>query len=169
LRGGACAKSASEFCVLQSARSFKPARTRCDRTMADRVSPARRSAIMAKVGSRNTGPEMVVRRALHAKGYRYTLHERRLPGSPDLCFPKRHKAIFVHGCFWHGHACRWGRLPKSKLEYWKPKIAANKARDRKTLRELAKSGWRSLVVWQCELRKAQTAITRAVDFLEDRV
>lgn len=111
---------------------------------------------------------MIVRRALHAKGYRYTLHDRRLPGSPDLSFPKRRKAIFVHGCFWHGHRCRGGRLPKSKLDYWKPKIAANKARDRKRVKELAKLGWRSLVVWQCELKEIQTAIARAVDFLKDK-
>lgn len=124
---------------------------------------------MAKVGHRNTGPEMVVRRALHRRGYRYNLNDRRLPGSPDLAFPKRHKTIFVNGCFWHGHGCRWGKLPKSRLDYWKPKIAANKKRDKKNLGELAKAGWRSMVVWQCELKKPESTITKVVSFLEDEV
>lgn len=135
--------------------------------MADRITAERRSAIMAKVGSRDTGPELVVRRALHAKGYRFTLHDRKLPGSPDLVFPKRRKAIFVHGCFWHGHTCRWGKLPKSKLDYWGPKIDANKRRDERKIRELCEAGWRSLVVWQCELREPEQGIARAVEFLKD--
>lgn len=122
---------------------------------------------MAKVGSRNTGPEMIVRRALHRLGYRYTLNDRRFAGSPDLAFPKRRKAIFVHGCYWHGHECRWGKLPKSKLDYWKPKIAANKKRDRKKISLLNKNGWRCLVIWQCELKNLEVAIGKAVGFLEN--
>ncbi|HXG78538.1 MAG TPA: very short patch repair endonuclease, partial [Methyloceanibacter sp.] len=85
---------------------------------------------MKSVGTRDTGPEISVRRLLHSLGYRYRLYRSDLPGTPDLTFPKRHKVIFVHGCYWHGHGCEKGRLPKSKLAYWAPKIAANRARDR---------------------------------------
>lgn len=137
--------------------------------MTDRVSTERRSAIMATVGTRNTGPELAVRRQLHAKGYRYTLHDRKLPGSPDLAFPKRRKAIFVHGCFWHGHKCRWGKLPKSKLDYWRPKIAANRSRDVRKREELEERGWRSFTVWQCELRVPAAALARMIEFLEGDV
>ena len=134
--------------------------------MADRVSAERRSAIMSKVGTRDTGPEMILRRALHGMGYRYILHDRRLPGSPDLAFPKRRKAILVHGCFWHGHACRWGKLPKSNLGYWRPKIATNRARDQRNLHQLARIGLRIMVVWQCELRKREVTIAKVRVFLE---
>lgn len=136
--------------------------------MVDRVSAKQRSAIMAKVGTRDTGPEMVVRRALHGKGYRYILHDKRLPGTPDLVFPKRRKVIFVHGCFWHGHICRWGKLPKSRLNYWKPKIVANKKRDYKKRSELRKAGWKSIVVWQCELKRLDIIIRTVLDFLEEK-
>ncbi|MGH6946264.1 MAG: very short patch repair endonuclease, partial [Kiloniellales bacterium] len=115
--------------------------------MTDRVSSSIRSAIMASVKQKHTGPELTVRRMLHRLGYRFRLHNRSLPGSPDLVFPRRGKAIFVHGCFWHGHSCRWGRLPKSKLDYWGPKIEANRKRDRRNSLRLRKQGWSVLVVW----------------------
>lgn len=134
--------------------------------MADRVSSERRSAIMSKVGTRNTGPEMAIRKAIHRMGYRYVLHDKRLPGAPDLVFPRRRKVIFVHGCFWHGHGCRWGRLPKSNLPYWEPKITANAIRDSRRLAELSELGWRTLVVWQCELKDMAAAIARITEFLE---
>jgi DNA mismatch endonuclease (patch repair protein) len=134
--------------------------------VADRVSPDRRSAIMAKVGTRDTGPELAVRQMLHALGYRYRLHQRSLPGSPDLAFPARTKAIFINGCFWHGHGCRWGQLPKSRLDYWGPKIAQNRRRDETKRSQLRKLGWRSLVVWQCELRTPGSVLKKVLKFLE---
>lgn len=118
-------------------------------------------------GSTDTAPEMLVRKALHRLGFRYHLHRKDLPGSPDLVFPSRGKAIFVHGCFWHGHGCRWGRLPKTKLEYWAPKIEANRARDARKQSELHRAGWKSLVVWQCELRNPDGALGRIMAFLDD--
>ena len=122
---------------------------------------------MASVSSKNTKPEMFVRRVLHGLGYRYRLHRRDLPGSPDLVFPSRKKTIFVHGCFWHGHGCKWGRLPKSNLDYWAPKIGANQARDERNILALKQAGWSPLVVWQCELRDPDEAIRNIIDFLED--
>ena len=134
--------------------------------MTDRVSSKRRSAIMSKVKSKDTGPEMVVRRMLHGLGYRYRLHRRELPGSPDLVFPGRRKVIFVHGCFWHGHGCKIGKLPKSKTDYWKPKILANRKRDARNLASLKKVGWSTLVVWQCDLKKMDRTEKKLVEFLE---
>ena len=93
---------------------------------------------------------MIVRRILHRLGFRYRLHRRDLPGSPDIVFTSRRKVIFVHGCYWHGHDCRKGRLPKSRLDYWQPKIEANMKRDSRRLAELRALGWDSLIVWQCE-------------------
>jgi DNA mismatch endonuclease (patch repair protein) len=135
--------------------------------MADRVTPDRRSVIMSKVGQKNTVPEMILRRALHASGYRYRLHRRDLPGSPDLVFSSRRKVIFVHGCFWHGHDCRWGAAPKSRAEYWLPKIEANRVRDNLALTKLSEMGWQPMVVWQCELRDPESTIKRVVAFLND--
>jgi DNA mismatch endonuclease (patch repair protein) len=134
--------------------------------MADHVTPERRSFIMSKVGRKNTKPEMVLRRALHGLGYRYRLHRRDLPGSPDLVFPSRRKVIFVHGCFWHGHGCRWGQLPKTRPEYWLPKIEANKDRDNRALTLLSEKGWQTMVVWQCELRDPEDTVGRVVAFLD---
>ena len=111
----------------------------------------RRRGIRA-VRSTNTKPEMKVRRMLHALGYRYRLHKPDLPGSPDLAFPAREKAIFVNGCFWHGHSCKNGdRMPKSNVAYWQPKIARNIRRDAENLRKLADSGWEAATVWECEI------------------
>ena len=119
--------------------------------MADNRSTALRSKTMAAVRQKDTGPEMLVRRLLHRLGYRYRLHAKELPGRPDIVFRPRRKAIFVNGCFWHGHGCVKGQLPKSKLEYWGPKIQKNIERDRGNVRELQDRGWNVLVVWQCEL------------------
>ena len=134
-------------------------------TMSDRVTPERRSFIMSSVGQKNTAPEMALRRALHWRGYRFRLHRRDLPGSPDIVFPSRKMVVFVHGCFWHGHGCRWGRLPKSRPEYWRPKIETNKERDKRVLTELRDAGWEPLVVWQCELRDIEGAVGRVEAFL----
>lgn len=121
---------------------------------------------MSKVGQKDTAPELRLRRALHARGYRYRLHRRDLPGTPDLVFPSRHKVIFVHGCFWHGHGCRWGKLPKSRIDYWQTKIETNRERDKVALTRLGEAGWAVLIVWQCELRDIDAALNRVEAFLE---
>lgn len=105
---------------------------------------------MQSVKSKDTKPEMAVRRLLHSRGYRYRLHRKDLPGKPDIVFPGRKKAIFVHGCFWHWHGCAKGQLPKSRLDYWQPKLAKNIERDRTKQEQLESQGWQVLVVWQCE-------------------
>lgn len=118
----------------------------------DHVSRAVRSKIMRAVSTKNTAPEIAIRSLLTRSGYRYRLHRRDLPGTPDVVFAGRRKAIFVNGCFWHGHAgCPKGRLPKSRADYWGPKIAHNIEKDRRDLAELRKLGWGVLTVWQCEL------------------
>lgn len=132
----------------------------------DKLTEAARSALMAKVHGKNTLPEMTVRRLLHSLGYRYRLHYRRLPGQPDLAFPGRRKALFVHGCFWHGHSCPRGKLPTTRVEFWTAKIAGNKKRDRRDRAALVKAGWSVLTVWECELRKPLRAVARMVRFLD---
>jgi len=106
---------------------------------------------MQAVKSKDTKPEMIVRRCLRAMGYRYRLHRRDLPGKPDIAFIGRRKAIFVHGCFWHWHGCLTGQPPKSRLDYWQPKLEQNVKRDRTKIKQLESLGWETLVVWQCEL------------------
>lgn len=133
--------------------------------MADNRSQASRSALMARIGQKDTEPEIAVRKMLHAMGYRFRLHRKDLPGKPDIVLPGRRKAIFVHGCFWHGHDCRKGRLPKSRLEYWTPKIAANAARDERNIAELSALGWQALVIWQCEIPNFAAASARVQAFL----
>ena len=131
----------------------------------DTRTPKKRSEIMSAVRTRDTGPELLVRKLLFAQGYRYRLHRKDLPGRPDIVFPGRRKAIFVHGCFWHGHRCKKGRLPKSRLRYWRPKIVANKKRDARNLAALRRPGWRALVVWQCELKISETLMRKLKTFL----
>lgn len=133
--------------------------------MTDTRTPEQRRRIMQAVKTKDTGPETAVRQRLFALGYRYRLHRRDLPGSPDIVFPGRKKVIFVHGCYWHGHDCSKGRLAKSRADYWGPKIEANKARDRKNLEQLAKLGWEIYVVWQCELKDKDEALSRLGKFL----
>ena len=123
---------------------------------------------MQSVKSKDTGPELIVRRLLHAMGYRYRLHRRDLPGKPDIAFISRRKAIFVHGCFWHGHDCPKGRLPKSRLDYWRPKLDRNKARDRTKEEQLKSLGWSVLVIWQCETVDKETLALRLQDFVDSR-
>lgn len=123
--------------------------------MADRITEARRSWNMGRIGAKDTRPEMIVRRIVHGMGYRYRLHRKDLPGKPDLVFGPRHAVIFVHGCFWHQHpdpACKIARIPKSRLEYWRPKLARNTERDREHIEALEGAGWRVLTVWECETK-----------------
>jgi len=126
-----------------------------------------RSAQMRLIRSKDTKPELIVRRALFALGYRYRLHYANLPGKPDLAFPGRRKAIFIHGCFWHRHpGCKKTRMPKSRLEYWEPKFAANVARDAKNQADLRAMGWQFMVVWECELHDTEHLIRHLEQFLK---
>src|SRR6267142_3715536 len=126
--------------------------------MANLLTKERRSANMSRIRSKNTNPEMVVRRLLHAMGFRFRIHDSRLPGRPDLVFPRHRKAVFVHGCFWHHHRCTEGqRAPKSRLDYWGPKITGNVRRDRLTRLRIRRGGWAILVVWECQTVPARRA------------
>ena len=132
----------------------------------DRLTPDRRSANMARVRGKNTAPELAVRRALHRMGYRYRLHRRDLPGSPDIVLSRRRLALFVHGCFWHRHAdCRRSTTPQTRREFWEAKFAANVERDRRHVAALEAAGWRVEVLWECNIRSAaelQAALDRAL-------
>lgn len=119
----------------------------------DIVNKEKRSAIMSRVRSANTGPEIRVRRILHRLGYRFRLHRRDLPGTPDIVLPAYNNIVFVHGCFWHRHArCRDASTPSTRMRFWKKKFAENVARDAKKTAALQALGWKVLVVWECELR-----------------
>ena len=132
--------------------------------------PMDRSAVMARVKSKNTKPEMIVRRAVFALGYRYRLHARDLPGTPDLVFRARRKVILVNGCFWHGHNCKLGdRRPKTRIAFWNAKIDQNIARDVRTSLALAQAGFTSLVVWECEIAEMEAVSRRISAFLGDSV
>jgi len=133
--------------------------------MTDTRSPEQRRRIMQSVKTKNTGPELALRKALFAAGYRFRLHRRDLPGSPDIALPGRKKIVLVHGCFWHGHSCSKGRASKSRLDYWGPKLEANKARDARNLRDLHALGWDTTVVWQCELADMDGLLARLGTFL----
>ena len=135
--------------------------------MTDKLSSARRSANMARIRNKDTKPEIHVRSFLHAAGYRFRTHVRTLPGIPDLVFSRRRKVVFVHGCFWHMHPdpnCKDARLPKSRLDYWVPKLAKNQERDQVRLAELERSGWSSFVIWECKVADP-TALTALMSFL----
>ncbi len=134
--------------------------------MVDRLTPAARSRLMSKIRSRNTSPEMSVRRTAHALGYRFRLHKKSLPGTPDLVFSGRKAVIFVNGCYWHGHGCsRGGTGAKSNQSYWAPKIERTRERDRLARQALAEAGWRVLTVWECETGDAGRLRARIDGFL----
>jgi DNA mismatch endonuclease (patch repair protein) len=133
------------------------------------VDPAR-SAQMALVRGRDTKPEIRVRKALHAAGLRYRLHDKKLPGSPDLVFPGRRIALFVHGCFWHRHpGCVAARLPKSRLEFWGTKLAGNVERDKRNHVALEATGWQVIVIWECETRDPQRLADLASKIKERKI
>ncbi|MDP9916731.1 DNA mismatch endonuclease (patch repair protein) [Variovorax boronicumulans] len=127
--------------------------------MADNLTPEARSQLMSRVKQKDTKPELVLRKALHAAGLRYVLHPRLLPGKPDIAFPKYRTAVFVHGCFWHGHDCPAGCAPSSNTEYWALKISANRERDRRKESDLEEQGWRVLTVWECETKPANLRLS----------
>jgi DNA mismatch endonuclease (patch repair protein) len=124
-----------------------------------------RSENMRAIRSKDTLPEIAVRSLVHRLGYRFRLHRQDLPGKPDLVFPARRKVIFVHGCFWHSHACKAGLIPQSNRDFWLPKLSKNKLRDRKNLKALALLSWDALVIWQCELKDSGAIRRRVKQFL----
>lgn len=132
------------------------------------MDPSRRSENMRRITSKNTKPEIILRSLLHRRGYRFRIHRKDLPGNPDIVFPARRKAIFVHGCFWHQHPnCREGRIPGSRQEYWKPKLAKNVSRDAAALVKLTELGWHTTVVWECELSgDPQSTLQHVLEFLQ---
>lgn len=130
--------------------------------MADKVSNSVRSRMMSGIRGKNTGPELIVRRALYARGLRYVLHRKDLPGKPDLAIRGYRTAVFVHGCFWHRHECPLFKWPKSNVEFWRTKIEGNRARDARDTALLIEQGWRVLVIWECTLKKQSPEYVREV-------
>lgn len=136
--------------------------------MADRITPAQRSANMSRIRATGMKPEMTVRRLVHAMGYRFRLHRRNLPGTPDLVFPSRKAVIFVHGCFWHQHpdpTCSRSHVPRSRTEYWESKLQRNVLRDKNNVARLEAAGWRVLVLWECEIKDCDALKARLETFL----
>ena len=121
--------------------------------MADKISASQRSRIMSRIKSKDTAPEIAVRKYLHGLGYRFRLHDKTLPGKPDIVLKKYMTAIQVRGCFWHKHGCKFSNSPKSNKSYWLPKLKRNKERDRKNDRKLKKLGWKLIIIWECKLLK----------------
>jgi DNA mismatch endonuclease (patch repair protein) len=133
----------------------------------DKLDAQRRSENMRRIKSKNTKPEMALRSFLHRHGYRFRVHRKDLPGKPDIVFPGRRKVIFVHGCFWHQHpACREGRLPGTRLDYWRPKLERNRQRDDAAISSLQALGWGVIVVWECEA-SAPATIEKIRSFLDE--
>lgn len=128
----------------------------------DTVDQRVRSKIMAAIGQKDTKSEITLRKALHSMGFRYVINDNRLPGSPDLVLPKYNAAIFVHGCFWHRHGCKYSTMPKTRREFWEEKFETNKKRDRRKISELRERGWRVKVVWECQLRGTRNQVLKQV-------
>ena len=133
--------------------------------MTDHISSDLRSRLMGRIRGRNTKPEMLIRRMVHRMGFRYRLHRRDLPGTPDLVFPNRKKIIFVHGCFWHQHNCPRGARPTSNKKFWDIKLDNNIRRDQETMSLLEGRGWSVLVVWECEMKNLEELEDRMKAFL----
>jgi DNA mismatch endonuclease (patch repair protein) len=136
--------------------------------MTDVFDTKKRSEIMSSVKNKDTKPELIVRKLLHSMGYRFRLHRKDLPGSPDIVLPKYKVVIFVHGCFWHGHeGCPRAKLPKTNTEFWEVKITKNMARDAEGVQNLSKMGWKSLVIWTCEIRDLEELSKKIKYFLSN--
>ena len=134
----------------------------------DIVSQEKRSSMMSSIHSKNTKPEMRIRKALYSRGYRYRLHSSTILGKPDIVMRKYNAVIFIHGCFWHGHDCKLFRLPKTRTEFWENKITANRERDSKVMSILQKDGWRIAVIWECAMRgKGKMDFEDIMDSLTD--
>jgi DNA mismatch endonuclease (patch repair protein) len=128
--------------------------------MTDNVDPATRSWVMAQVRSKDTSPEIFVRKALHGEGFRYKLHDNKLPGRPDIVLPRYRTVVFVNGCFWHGHNCEHFRPPNSNREYWDKKIERNRTRDKAVKAALRHEGWKTRVIWECDLNRQTNALIK---------
>ena len=135
--------------------------------MSDIFSQTKRSDIMSKISSKDTKPEILVRKFLFSKGFRYRINVKTLPGKPDIVLPKYKTIIFVNGCFWHGHNCKKGKLPSSNTDFWKEKISNNKSRDDKNSDLLVKLGWKVIIIWQCEISKIDNRTKILNKLLED--
>jgi DNA mismatch endonuclease (patch repair protein) len=136
--------------------------------LTDHLEPAARSDLMSRVRSFDTKPELALRHALFAKGFRYRLHRKDLPGKPDIVFPSRRKVIFVHGCFWHQHpGCKYATIPKSNTDFWVEKFRRNTKRDSTNIADLAKLDWKALVIWQCQIKELDNAVDMATQFLSE--
>lgn len=136
--------------------------------MTDIVDPMTRSRMMSGIRGKNTKPELIVRSLLHKQGFRFRLHKKDLPGTPDLILPKYRAVIFIHGCFWHGHDCRFFKLPASRTDFWQKKIQGNRMRDIRSLQELQQMGWRSLVIWECAIRgKSPSSMNDLVECIDN--
>lgn len=139
--------------------------------MGDVLTPGQRHFNMSRIKGKNTKPEMLVRRGLYARGLRYRLHDRLLPGRPDLVFRKYKTAVFVHGCFWHAHGCAMSKLPTTRRDFWEAKLSANAVRDQKAVQALLVSGWRVLIIWECAIRgprrwTEEAMLDRASNFIQ---
>jgi DNA mismatch endonuclease, patch repair protein len=139
--------------------------------MTDVLTPQQRHLNMSRIRGKDTAPEMLLRRGLHARGLRFRLHRRDLPGCPDLVFPLYRAVIFINGCFWHGHNCSMFKLPATRSEFWAAKIAGTQMRDALALKSLSKEGWRSLVIWECLLRgprrlTVEDVVSRVIEWLQ---
>ncbi len=132
----------------------------------DTLTPKQRSERMSRIRNTDTKPEMVVRCLVHSMGFRYRLHAKELPGRPDLAFRPRKKVIFVHGCFWHQHGCNQYRMPRSRQNFWLPKLEKNKDRDKKTYLQLKTLDWKYLVIWECQLKDIVRLRQRIKKFLK---
>ena len=135
--------------------------------MSDIFSSEKRSNIMSKISGKNTKPEILIRKFLFSKGFRYRINVKTLPGKPDIVLPKYKTIIFVNGCFWHGHNCKKGKLPSSNTDFWKEKISNNKSRDAKNSDLLVKLGWKVIIIWQCEISKIDNRTKILNKLLED--
>jgi DNA mismatch endonuclease (patch repair protein) len=136
--------------------------------MTDIFSKDKRSTIMAHISSKNTKPEIIIRKALFAKGYRYRINYNKLPGKPDIVLPKYKTVIFLHGCFWHAHEnCNDAHLPKSNTEFWRKKIGSNEERDKKNMEQLKNLDWSIIIVWECEIKKKNMALL--IDRIEKEI
>lgn len=135
--------------------------------MGDNLTRDQRAHCMSQVKGKDTRPEIIVRELVHRLGYRYRLHQKDLPGRPDLVFPSREKVIFVHGCFWHRHRCRKGRsMPATRKSFWQDKLNGNRARDQSNRRALRRQGWDVLVIWECQTQDIERLSAKLVNFLE---
>ncbi|EMC2594292.1 very short patch repair endonuclease [Pseudomonas aeruginosa] len=133
----------------------------------DIVDSATRSRMMSRIRGRDTKPEITVRKFLHARGYRFRLHRKDLPGRPDIVLPRFRTCIFIHGCFWHHHkGCRFATLPKTRADFWAQKLKDNVERDRRAQEELLRKGWRVLTIWECELKHPEAALIALLGQLE---